>query len=110
MDREERRQQEEDVRGKDKANLGNPSGPRWTGIGFYMGNQQESYDAELFATVRGIHHLASWNCSGRDFTILTDSQAAASRIQSDDPGPGQGMATEIVGLANTLHEPRKTLT
>lgn len=36
-----------------------PSGPRWTGIGFYMENQQEAYDAELFAIMRGVYYLAS---------------------------------------------------
>ena len=29
------------------------------GIGFYIGNQQEAYDAELFAIMRGIPRLAS---------------------------------------------------
>ena len=29
------------------------------GIGFYMGNQQDTYGTELFAITRGIHHQAS---------------------------------------------------
>ena len=57
-----------------------------------MRNQQEAYDAEFFATVTDIHHMASQQCNGRDFAIITDSRAAISRIQSDAPGLGQGTA------------------
>ena len=74
--------------------------------GFYIGNQQEAYDAELFAIMRSIHHLASRYCS---VAILTDSQAM-ERIQSDAPGPGQDMAMEIIGLASTLYEQGNTPT
>ena len=57
-----------------------------------MGNHEEAYDAELFAIMKGIHHLASRHCNRRGFTILTDLQAAISRIQPDAPRPGQDMA------------------
>lgn len=72
------------------------------GVGFCIGNQQEAYGAKFFATMGGIYYLASRVCGGRSFTILTDTQAAIVRIQSDAPGPGQDMAAEAVGLANTL--------
>ena len=47
-----------------------PSGPRWTGVGFYIGRRQETLDAEVFAIVRAIRARASRQ---RDFTISTDA-------------------------------------
>ena len=43
---------------KDKTASGEALRTAMDGIGFYMGKQQEAYDAELFAITRGIHHLA----------------------------------------------------
>ena len=74
-----------------------PSKPRWTGIGFIMGNQQGVYEVELITIMRGIHHLASRYCSWKRSTTLNDSPAAMERIQSDAPGPGNYTAIGIVG-------------
>ena len=53
--------------------------------------------------------LASRHGKGRSFTILTDSQAAMVRLQTDAPGPGQGAAREIIELAHTLREQGNTI-
>ena len=71
-----------------------------------MGYKQEACGAELFAIMRGIQHLASRLCSGRDFTILTESHAAIERIKPDAPGPRQD---ETIGLAKVLCEQANTL-
>ena len=55
-----------------------PAGLRWTGAGFYIGRQQETFDAEAFAIMRAIHVMASRRQTGRDFTIFTDSQVQSN--------------------------------
>lgn len=87
-----------------------PSGLGLTGIGFHSRNHQEAYDAEPFVILRDIRHLASRLCSGRNFTVLTDPQAAIVQIQTDAPRPGQDMATEIIGLVHTHYDEGNTLT
>ena len=41
-----------------------PAGPRWTGAGFYIGRQQETFDAEAFAIMRAIHATTSTQQTG----------------------------------------------
>ena len=79
-------------------NMGEAAGPRRNGVSFYIGNRQETFDAETSAIVRGIHSLASRRQEVHDFKISTDSQAVMTRIQSDASGPCPDMANEVSGL------------
>lgn len=62
----------------------------------------EAYDSKLFAIMRGLHHLASRLDSGSNLTILADSQATTTHIQTDASGLGQDMEVQITELADTL--------
>ena len=53
------RQWAADIRGENEITPGETLWALMNGVGFYMGNQQEAYDAELFAIMRGIRHLTS---------------------------------------------------
>ena len=74
------------------------------------GRRAGSLRCRARAVMRDIHRLASRLCSRKDFTILTDSQIAIERIQSDAPGPGQDTAIEIIEFASVLYEQGNTLT
>ena len=50
-------------------------------VGFYIGSRQDTFDAEVLATTRAVHVMASRQQTGRDFTIFTDSQAAMSKTE-----------------------------
>ena len=73
--------------------------PGWRGFGSYMGPHQEACDAQLFAIMRSLHHLASHRRRRELYTISSNSQAAMRRVQSDAPGPGQDIAMEIIDLS-----------
>lgn len=90
--------------------MGAPAGPGWRGVGFYMDNRQEAYDAELFAVTRGLHHLASRRESGEHYAVFAGSLSTVRRVQSDAPGPGQDMAEEIIDLAHTIYSQGNTIT
>lgn len=90
--------------------LAGPSGPSWTGIGFYVGNRQETFGAEIFAIMRTFHHLASKRQKPQDFIIFTDSQAAMTRIGAGLAGLGQDMAVEIIDLESKIYEQSNALT
>ena len=89
---------------KNEASPGQALGITVDGSRLLHGTQQEACDAELFALMRGIHSPASRHRTGKDFAILSDSQAAMRRIQSDEPGPRQDMAAKIIELASKLYE------
>ena len=74
-------------------------GLEWKGIGFRLGGRQE---AELFAVLAGLRHLASRRESGQHYVVFTDSQAAMRIIQSDTPGAGQDMALGCTAWARGL--------
>lgn len=79
-------------------------------MGFYIGNRQVTFDAEVLATMTAIHLLTSRLQTGQAFTIVTDSQAAMKRVETDSPGSGRDMAIEIIDLASKLYEQENTLT
>ncbi|KAA8892857.1 hypothetical protein FN846DRAFT_1008696 [Sphaerosporella brunnea] len=62
-------------------------GDRW-----YLGNNKEVFDAELFAVVQAIKIAAKREQIINDKVVVwTDSQATLTRIWDDSQGPGQAM-------------------
>lgn len=57
-------------------------------IGFYVGNRQETFDAEILAIMGAIHLITSRQQAGQGFAIFTDFQAATQSIKADSPRPG----------------------
>ena len=64
----------------------------YRGDDFYLGNNKEVFDAELYAVVMAIKRAAQRETiRSRRVAVFTDSQATLTRIQSDQEGPGQHM-------------------
>jgi hypothetical protein len=67
---------------------------RWEKRRVHLGRQKQAFDAEMYAVLEGmkIANEISEKEEVRRVTVCTDSQATLRRIQSDEPGPGQGLA------------------
>lgn len=73
----------------------------WKTRGFSLGRVQEVFDAELLGIVQALQ-LAR-NLGGRGLiTVLLDSQAAISRLQHTQTGPGQAQAVQARTAAQVL--------
>jgi hypothetical protein len=73
----------------------------WTGIRYRLGRNREVFDAELYAipraTVMARDQASELKRYGlKRIVILTDSQAALSRIQHNESGPGQTWESAII--------------
>ena len=63
---------------------------------------------EVYAVMRGLHHLAACQGASRHYTIITDSQPAMRMLQGDVPVAGHGKG--VIELAQTIHDQRNTIT
>ena len=85
-------------------------GGSWRKRGAYLGRNKEVFDAELFAISQALDEFNSRGESSRRYTIFSDSQAAISRAQHDQTGPGQTLAVRVIGTAETLAARGNTVT
>lgn len=92
-----KRKQREDLWGKGREE---PLGPRWNGIGFYIGKRQETFDAGTFAIMKGIHFLASGQQNGQFYGFAGHH----AEDPSDAPGPGQNRASKTIELASKIYK------
>ena len=58
---------------RQRSHLDRPRGPGWVGIGLYLGNKQEAYDAEFVELLRGIQAAVNGPDRGVDYTVFKDS-------------------------------------
>ena len=84
-------------------------GDRWVGQGVYLGKNKEVFDAELFAITMALREFNSREEHGQGYTIFSDSQAAISRIQHDQTGPGQAQALRAKEIEQSLSERANTI-
>lgn len=82
-----------------RSRLDRPPAPGWVGVGSRPGCRREAYDAEIIAIFRGLQSLVERPEKELRYTIFTDPQAAMPRPQEGAPGPGQGLATQIIRTA-----------
>ena len=74
----------------------------WKREGFYLGENKEVVDTEVFAIGRALRTLNGRGEESRSYTIFSDSQAALSRVQHDRTGPGQALAIEAITTAKLI--------
>jgi ribonuclease HI len=68
---------------------------KWEKRRVHLGRQKEAFDAEMYAMSEALK-IANEICDKeevRRVMVFTDSQATLRRIQSDEPGPGQVLAS-----------------
>ena len=59
----------------------------WRSRRFFLGNNKEDFDAELYAIYQAIRALEARGQTGRRYTAFSDSQAAIRRAMHDGLGP-----------------------
>ena len=74
----------------------------WAGRRFYLGNNKEVSDAELFAICLALRVFRARQESGRNNTVFSDSQSAIRRALPDVLGPGQQWARAIIEVASEI--------
>ena len=72
-----------------------PSGRR-----FYLGDNKEVFDAEVFAILQALRVFDERGQSGKEYTIFSDCQPAIQRARSDQPGLGQCWTCAIIEVAS----------
>ena len=70
---------------------------------------KEVFDAEAFAIMRATRLLDERGERGRSYTVLSDSQAAISRVQHDRCGPAQALARAVIATGDNLASQDSTL-
>ena len=55
-------------------------GGRWVKRGTYLGKNKEVFDAEVYAVLQAVKLLEEREEEGQIYTVLSDSQAAISRV------------------------------
>ena len=73
----------------------------WTGRRFYLGDNKEVFDAEVFAILQALK-FDERGQSGKEYTIFSDCQPAIQRARSDQLGPGQCWARAIIEVASEV--------
>ena len=74
----------------------------WTGRRFYLGDNKEVFDTEVFAILQALRVFNERGQSGKEYTIFSDCQPAIQRARSDQLGPGQCWARAIIEVASGL--------
>ena len=74
----------------------------WRGRGTYLGTNKEALGAEVFAIPRAARLLNERGEEGQAYTIFSDSQAAVARIQHDNCGPAQKLASAVIDMTYEL--------
>ena len=75
---------------------------KWTGHRYYLGNNKEVFDAELYAIFRALSIIDQRQKCGHRYTIFGDSTAAIDRIRSDSIGPGQHLAVASIEVCTRI--------
>ena len=81
----------------------------WRTVEIPLGRSKEVFDAELQGVCRALE-LAQAMGENRQVTVFVDSQAAISRLQHTEPGPGQALALRAHRAAKRLRERRVGVT
>ena len=69
---------------------------------FFLGDNKEVFDTEVFAILQALKVFDERRQSGRECMIFSDCQPAIQRARSDQPGPGQCWARAIIVVASRL--------
>ena len=75
----------------------------------YLGKNKEVFDAEVFAIGRALRILNERDERDQRYTVFSDSQAALSRVQHDQTGPGQVLAIEAITYVRDLTDRGNTV-
>ena len=75
---------------------------RWTGRRFYLGDNKEVFDAEVFAILQTLRVFDERGQAGKEYTVFSDCQPAVQRARLDQLGPGQCWARAIIEVASRL--------
>jgi ribonuclease HI len=84
-------------------------GNSWVGVSFYLGRNKEVFDTELYAICEAISMFAARVTQGRHYMIFVDAQAAIQRCASNDIGPGQDFAHQIIAKPQIISENGSTV-
>lgn len=85
-------------------------GRGWRVESWGLEGEATAFDAELAALVQGLEICVLDAASGVEFSIFTDSQAAITRLETDEPGPGQSEAVQGIRLAREMVKRGATVT
>ena len=69
---------------------------------FYLGDNKEVFDAEVYAIYQALKVFEERRQAGKKYTIFSDCQPAIQRVRTDRLGPGQRWAKASIEVASRI--------